>query len=75
VDVLSLLLSISRGQCRPGYVAGKEPGCLAGGVCPVMSRGCAPVSLRGCAPMRSAGNVNSSMVGDQLVAKINQPKV
>jgi hypothetical protein len=67
VDVLSL--SLSRGQCRPGYVAGKEPGCVAGGVSAVMSRGCAP--------MRSSGDVYSSVASDQLVAKIptNQPKV
>ena len=38
-----------------------------------MSRGRAPVSLRGCVPMRSAGDVYSSVVSDQLVAKINQP--
>ena len=37
-----------------------------------MPRGLAPVSLRGYTPMWSAGDVYSSVVSDQLVAK-NQP--
>jgi hypothetical protein len=38
----------------------------------LIAGGVSPVSSRGCAPMRSAGDVYSSVVTDQLVVKSNQ---